>query len=223
MTEAAVITIDGPAGSGKGTIAERVASALGWHILDSGALYRLVAYSAEQKQVSFDDPGGLTQIALNLDVTFQAQPEGIVLTILEGEDVSQAIRNETAGEAASKVAAVGEVRDALLTRQRAFATAPGLVADGRDMGTVVFPQAPLKVYLTASAEVRAQRRLKQLKDHGLNANLAGLVSDIQERDARDMNREHSPLRPADDAHIIDTSNLSIDEVVAKVVKLYEFC
>lgn len=221
MTEAAVITIDGPAGSGKGTIAERVASALGWHILDSGALYRLVAYSAEQKQVSFDDPEGLTQIALNLDVTFQAQPEGIVLTILEGEDVSQVIRSETAGEAASKVAAVGEVRDALLTRQRAFATAPGLVADGRDMGTVVFPQAPLKVYLTASAEVRAQRRLKQLKDHGLNANLAGLVSDIQERDARDMNREHSPLRPASDAVTIDTSALTIDEVVAKVLSLFE--
>ena len=221
MTEAAVITIDGPAGSGKGTIAERVASALGWHILDSGALYRLVAYSAQQKQIDFDDHAGLTQVALNLDVTFQAQSEGVVLTILEGEDVSLAIRTETAGEAASKVAAVGPVRDALLTRQRAFAVAPGLVADGRDMGTVVFPQAPLKVYLTASAEVRAQRRLKQLKDHGLNANLAGLVSDIQERDARDMNREHSPLRPADDAVTIDTSALTIDEVVATVLSLFQ--
>lgn len=221
MTEAAVITIDGPAGSGKGTIAERVASALGWHILDSGALYRLVAYSAQQKQVSFDDSAGLAQVALDLDVVFQAQAEGIVLTMLEGEDVSQAIRSETAGEAASQVAAVGEVREALLTRQRAFASAPGLVADGRDMGTVVFPQALLKVYLTASAEVRAQRRLKQLKDHGLNANLAGLVSDIQERDARDMNREHSPLRPASDAVTIDTSALTIDEVVTQVLSLFE--
>lgn len=221
MTEAAVITIDGPAGSGKGTIAERVASALGWHILDSGALYRLVAYSAQQKQVSFDDSAGLAQVALDLDVVFQAQAEGIVLTMLEGEDVSQAIRSETAGEAASQVAAVGEVREALLTRQRAFASMPGLVADGRDMGTVVFPQALLKVYLTASAEVRAQRRLKQLKDHGLNANLAGLVSDIQERDARDMNREHSPLRPASDAVTIDTSALTIDEVVTQVLSLFE--
>lgn len=221
MNEAAVITIDGPAGSGKGTIAERVASALGWHILDSGALYRLVAYSAQQKQIGFDDHAGLTQVALNLDVTFQAQSKGVVLTILEGEDVSLAIRSETAGEAASKVAAVGPVRDALLTRQRAFAVSPGLVADGRDMGTVVFPQATLKVYLTASAEVRAQRRLKQLKDHGLNANLAGLVGDIQERDARDMNREHSPLRPADDAVTIDTSALTIDKVVAKVLSLFE--
>jgi cytidylate kinase len=141
--------------------------------------------------------------------------------MLEGEDVSQAIRSETAGEAASQVAAVGEVREALLTRQRAFASAPGLVADGRDMGTVVFPQALLKVYLTASAEVRAQRRLKQLKDHGLNANLAGLVSDIQERDARDMNREHSPLRPASDAVTIDTSALTIDEVVTQVLSLFE--
>lgn len=223
MSETPVITIDGPAGSGKGTISQRVAQFLSWHILDSGALYRLVAYAATDKGVSFGDHDALAVIARNLDVSFLPEEGGILKVILEGVDVSKAIRSETAGEAASKVAAVESVREALLDRQRAFAQTPGLIADGRDMGTVVFPDATLKIYLTASAEVRAQRRLKQLKDHGLNANLAGLVSDIQERDARDMNREHSPLRPADDAHIIDTSNLSIDEVVAKVVKLYEFC
>ena len=221
MSEAPVITIDGPAGSGKGTISQHVAKNLSWHILDSGALYRLVAYAAMDKACSFDDQEGLAEIARNLDVSFLPEEGGVLKVILEGKDVSKAIRSEEAGEAASKVAAVIAVREALLERQRAFAELPGLVADGRDMGTVVFPDATLKIYLTASAEVRAQRRLKQLKDHGLNATLAGLVSDIQERDARDMNREHSPLRPAADARTIDTSNLSIDEVVSKVVGLFE--
>ncbi|RVU86223.1 (d)CMP kinase [Leucothrix sargassi] len=221
MSTIPVITIDGPAGSGKGTIAQRIAKELGLTILDSGALYRLVAHAALQAGCSFDDESQLASIARNLPVTFEPQEDNIVLVILDGVDVSKAIRSEQAGEAASKVAAVQSVRDALLDRQRAFAQMPGLVADGRDMGTVVFPDACLKVYLTASAEVRAQRRLNQLKDHGLNANLARLISDIQERDARDMNREHSPLRPAEDAHKIDTSVLSIDEVVAKVLSLYQ--
>ena len=221
MSTIPVITIDGPAGSGKGTIAQRIAKELGLTILDSGALYRLVAHAALQAGCSFDDEAQLASIARNLPVTFEPQEDNIVLVILDGVDVSKAIRSEQAGEAASKVAAVQSVRDALLDRQRAFAQMPGLVADGRDMGTVVFPDACLKVYLTASAEVRAQRRLNQLKDHGLNANLARLISDIQERDARDMNREHSPLRPAEDAHKIDTSVLSIDEVVAKVLSLYQ--
>lgn len=221
MSNIPVITIDGPAGSGKGTIAQRIAKELGWIILDSGALYRLVAYAALEAGCSFDDESGLAEIARNLPVTFQAQDNNIVLVLLSGVDVSKAIRSETAGEAASKVAAVISVREALLQRQRDFVEMPGLVADGRDMGTVVFPNASLKVYLTASAEVRAQRRLKQLKDHKLNANLAGLISGIQERDARDMNRKHSPLRPAEDAHEIDTSHLSIEEVVTKVLSLYQ--
>ena len=220
MNNSPVITIDGPAGSGKGTIAQRIAKELGWIILDSGALYRLVAYAATLQGCAFDNEDRLAEIARNLPVTFEAQDNNIVLVLLDGVDVSKSIRSEQAGEAASKVAAVISVREALLERQRDFAELPGLVADGRDMGTVVFANADLKIYLTASAEVRAQRRLKQLKDHELNDNLAGLISGIKERDARDMNRKHSPLRPAEDAHVIDTSDLSIEKVVDKILSLY---
>jgi len=212
-----IITIDGPAGSGKGTISQKVAEQLGWNILDSGALYRLVALAAEKKGVDFDADDSLSEIAEALDVTFTPCEGGGVAILLEGDDVSLAIRSEDCGCAASKVAAVKPVRAALLERQRRFLDLPGLVADGRDMGTVVFPDAKVKIFLTASAEIRAERRLKQLKEQGINANLRGLIDDIEERDARDMNRKEAPLVPADDAIIIDTGKSTIDEVVSQVM------
>jgi len=212
-----VITIDGPAGSGKGTISQKVAEQLGWNILDSGALYRLVALAAEKKGVGFDEDDSLSEIAEALDVTFTPCEGGGVAILLEGDDVSLAIRSEDCGCAASKVAAVKPVRAALLERQRRFLGLPGLVADGRDMGTVVFPDAKVKIFLTASAEIRAERRLKQLKEQGINASLRGLIDDIKERDARDMNRKEAPLVPADDAIIIDTGKSTIDEVVSQVM------
>ncbi len=213
-----VITIDGPAGSGKGTISQKVAEQLGWNILDSGALYRLVALAAEKKGVNFDEDDSLSEIAKALDVTFTPCEGGGVAVALEGDDVSLAIRSEDCGCAASKVAAVKPVRAALLERQRRFLDMPGLVADGRDMGTVVFPDAKVKIFLTASAEIRAERRLKQLNEQGINANLRGLIDDIEERDTRDMNRKEAPLVPADDAIIVDTGKSTIDEVVSKVMK-----
>jgi len=221
MSDSPIITVDGPAGAGKGTISQRLAHELGWHILDSGSLYRLTAYSALNKDCAFDDISKLETIARNLQVEFMPDPTGVVKIILDGVNVSKEIRSESAGEAASKVAGIEAVREALLQRQRDFAKAPGLVCDGRDMGTVVFPDANLKIYLTASAEVRAVRRLKQLKEHGLNANLARLIEEIQDRDYRDKTRTHAPLLPATDAIEIDSSNLSIDSVVLQIRQIYE--
>jgi len=207
-----VVTIDGPSGSGKGTIAARVAEKLGWRILDSGALYRLVGHAVGKADVSLDDLEAVSDIARTLDVNFS---EGRVL--LAGEDVSLAIRSETAGNMASKVAAIPQVRAALLDWQKAYASPPGLVADGRDMGTVVFPDAQVKIFLTASAEERAMRRYKQLIEKEIDANLASLTVEIEERDARDRNRSVAPLKPATGAIEIDSTVLGIDEVVARVM------
>lgn len=215
-----VITIDGPAGSGKGTISQRVAEKLNWHILDSGALYRLVALASMQQNISLskaDSEVDICNVAKKLDVVFLPDSDGNIGIMLNGDDVTQSIRSEECGNVASQVAALKTVRIALLKRQQQFLQQPGLVADGRDMGTVVFPDAKLKVFLTASAEIRGERRLNQLKERGINANLRGLICDIEERDARDMQRKNAPLVPADDAMIIDTGKLSIDEVVDLVM------
>lgn len=211
-----VITVDGPSGTGKGTLSTYLADWLQWHFLDSGALYRVLALAAERHSVALDDVAQLAGLAERLDVNFPRIPGGHGSVILEREEVNQSIRTETCGNAASRLAAWPEVRQALLARQRAFRQPPGLVADGRDMGTVVFPDAGLKIYLTASAEERARRRYKQLKEKGFDVNLAQLSVEITERDARDSQRTVSPLRPADDAAIIDTTNLSIEDVIHRV-------
>ncbi len=215
-----VLTVDGPGGSGKGTLARIIATRLGWHFLDSGALYRLLALAAAKRGVSLDDESSLSQLARALDVRFEggdADNEPSVL--LDGEDVSAAIRTETCGSNASRVAALPAVREALLARQRAFRQPPGLVADGRDMGTVVFADADSKAFLEASLEERANRRHKQLKEKGMDASLRDLVREIAERDARDRARSVSPLTPADGALVIDTTHLSIEAVVERVMAL----
>ena len=212
---APVLAIDGPGGAGKGTISCLMSERLGWHLLDSGALYRLTAYAANKHAVAIDDAAPLAELAKALDVSFPIE-HGQPLTVLEGENVGQAIRNEQVGEWASRVAAIPGVRTALLQRQRDFCQPPGLVADGRDMGTVVFPEAPLKVFLTASAEERARRRHLQLQEAGVDANLSSLLKEIQARDARDTQRSVAPLKPADDAVLLDTTRLSIPEVVEQL-------
>jgi len=215
--QAPVITIDGPGGSGKGTIAGLLASRLGWNLLDSGALYRLLALSARNHGVDLTNETSLETLAAHLDVQFiAAEAGGEQQIILEGEDVTRAIRTEDVGAGASQVAALLAVRDALLQRQRVFREAPGLVADGRDMGTVVFADAQLKIYLTASAEERASRRYRQLLGKGETANLASLLDEIVARDERDMNRSVAPLKPADDAIMIDSTQMSIEEVLESV-------
>ena len=214
-----VIAIDGPSGSGKGTVARQVASRLGWHLLDSGALYRLVALAGADRGLAPDDETGHAAVAAALAAEFQADPAGDERILLDGREVTLALRTEAAGAAASRVAAMPAVRQALYARQRGYARAPGLVADGRDMGTVVFTDAPLKVYLTASAAERAQRRYKQLKEKGLTANLAALSLEIEERDRRDSTRPVAPLRPAPDAFVIDSTGVPVEEVVDRVLAL----
>jgi len=215
-----VVTIDGPSGSGKGTIGRLLAHKLDWHYLDSGALYRLVALAAMRRNLDFGDAAALAAAAASLDVRFTAAAAG-ERVLLEGADVSSELRTERAGDAASKVAVVPEVRTALLKRQRDFAVAPGLVADGRDMGTVVFPDALLKVVLTASAEARAMRRHKQLKEKGIDVSLPDLSWDIAQRDARDANRTVAPFKPAPDAQVIDSTSLAPEEVVAHILNWLE--
>ncbi len=214
---APVLTIDGPSGSGKGTIARQVASRLGWRLLDSGALYRLVGLAALRQAVPLDDEKALAELARNLNVWFASAADGSERIELDGIDVTRDIRSEEAGANASRVAALQPVRTALLERQRAFRQAPGLVADGRDMGTLVFPDATLKVFLTASAEERARRRHKQLKDKGIDVSLAALSRDIEVRDRRDSERKVAPLKPAEDARMLDSSGLSIEIVTQTVL------
>ncbi len=211
---APVIAIDGPTASGKGTLAARVAAALGWHYLDSGAIYRLLALAALKRGIALEDESALAGLALALEARFAGES-----VLLDGEDVSLELRREETGNAASRLAVLPAVRAALLARQQAFRANPGLVADGRDMGSVVFPDAALKIFLTASAEARAQRRYKQLIEKGLPANIDSLQQDIQARDARDQSRVVAPLKPCEDAVVIDSTALSIEEVCRQILAL----
>lgn len=214
-----VITIDGPSGTGKGTLSSMLARRIGWHFLDSGAIYRVLAFAVRKQAIDFADIQSIATLAEQLNLIFTA--DGIVL--LDEEDISTAIRTENCGQDASKIASLPEVRSALLTRQRAFADFPGLVTDGRDMGTVVFPHAILKIYLDASAEERAKRRYLQLKNNGKHARLSQVVEELAKRDARDTSREHAPLKPAKDAVHIDTTGLTIDQVFDKILQLVNEC
>ena len=212
MSAAPVICVDGPSGAGKGTLSLRLAAALDWHLLDSGALYRVVGFACRQAGVSLDNSDAVAEVARALDVDFRPTDAGVTVW-LSGEDVTSAIRSEEGGADASQVAALEPVRAALLLRQQELARPPGLIADGRDMGTVVFPEAPLKIFLTASAEARAERRFHQLQGMGESVSLARLLTDIEQRDARDQSRSVSPLVPAEDAIVIDRTALTADEVL----------
>jgi cytidylate kinase len=213
MNRVPVITVDGPSGSGKGTISQRLADRLAWHFLDSGAIYRVLGLMAVRAGIGGENVDKLAEMAEKMPLEFERDR-----VLLDAEDVTDAIRTETAGNQASKVAAIPRVREALLNWQRQYARAPGLVADGRDMGTVVFPHAEVKIFLTASPEERAERRYKQLKEKGLDVNLARLITEIRERDERDSQRTVAPLRAASDALTLDSTDLTIDEVFARVMQ-----
>ncbi|MDI9818779.1 (d)CMP kinase [Tatlockia sp. PL877] len=216
-----VITLDGPSGTGKGTICHMLANHLHWHVLDSGCIYRVLALAARKKRIDFNNVHALSELAYSLDLKFETDPEQRAQVLLDGKDVIEEIRSEQCGQDASQIAVLPEVREALLARQRAFAMLPGLVTDGRDMGTVVFPDALLKIYLHASAEERAHRRYLQLKESGIDASLAEVVDELEKRDARDTSRLHAPLKPAKDAAIINTTGLTIVQVFNNVLKLVD--
>lgn len=213
-----VVTIDGASGTGKGTVSQLLAARLGWNFLDSGALYRVLALAAQKHGVALDNEKALEVLGEHLDVQFIANPDKSPKIILESEDITQTIRTEVVGNMASVIAALPGVRASLLSRQRAFREAPGLVTDGRDMGTVIFPDAEYKFFLTASPETRAERRFKQLKEQGLDVNLGSLLEELRQRDKRDSERSIAPLKPAEDAIIVDTDHLSIQQVVEKILE-----
>lgn len=216
-----VITLDGPSGTGKGTICHRLADYLNWHVLDSGCLYRVLAYAARQKGIDFTAVPALVELAHSLNLRFETDPHQRGRVLLDGNEVFDEIRSEQCGQDASRIAVIPEVRDALLARQRAFAVFPGLVTDGRDMGTVVFPDAVLKIYLDASPEERASRRYFQLKEKGIDVSLAEVVDELAKRDARDSARLHAPLKAAEDAVLIDTTGLTVVQVFNNVLKLVD--
>ncbi len=218
-----VVCIDGPSGSGKGTLARRVAEALGFHLLDSGALYRLTTLAAMRRGVDLEDEAAVAEVAATMQPRFEPTGDGWTRTWLDGDNVTLEIRAEEVGMNASRVAALPAVREALLALQHGFRQPPGLVADGRDMGSVVFPEAPLKIFLTASAEERARRRHKQLKDKGIGANLPALLKDIEARDEQDAQRAASPMVPAADAIVIDSTSLAIEEVTRQVLARARDC
>lgn len=219
MNPVPVIAIDGPSGSGKGTVSRAIATQLGWHFLDSGALYRLVALAAEGQGIDLSNAQALSRVALGMQVRFGSRPDGGEQVFLENCDITDELRHERTGNAASQVAAIPEVRTALLDRQRGFAEPPGLVADGRDIGTVIFPDAALKIFLTATAEERARRRYKQLKEKGLDVSLAALSQEVAERDARDAGRKVAPLAAAPDAIRLDSTGIDAEEIVRRIVRL----
>jgi len=217
-----VLTLDGPSGVGKGTVASIIAQKLDWHLLDSGAIYRAFAIVASNNDIEIDDIDGLLKLANNFDISFKLNSNHEPLNVyLNNAEVSSELRTEKTAALASQFAKIKSLRKTLLVKQRQFKKLPGLVADGRDMGTVVFPDAPFKVFLTAEVEERAKRRLKQLQETGIAGNISHTLAEVQKRDERDVNRQHSPLKPAKDALVIDTTNLTINEVITKVMALIE--